>query len=113
VDFDGAYTFQNPTSREEEFVFQLPFPAQQACTTTCKLLLDDKPLAVTFSGSQALARTRLAAGAKSVLHAAYRSQGLDNWRYTFSRANAERSTAHENADGDGKKFRRRATSTCW
>src|SRR6266478_294871 len=104
VDFDGAYTFQNPTSREEEFVFQLPFPAQQAVYDNVQLLLDDKPLPVTFSGSQAVARTRLAAGAKSVLHAAYRSQGLDNWRYTFSRASAERSTARGNADGDAKEI---------
>src|SRR6266850_1856150 len=53
VDFDGAYTFQNPTSREEEFVFRLPFPAQQAVYDNVQLLLDDKPLTLTFSGSQA------------------------------------------------------------
>src|SRR6266567_1193711 len=104
VDFDGAYTFQNPTLREEDFLIQLPFPAQQAVYDNVQLLLDDKPLAVTFSGSQAVARSRLAAGAKSVLHAAYRSQGLDSWRYTFSRANAERSTARENADEGGKEI---------
>ncbi len=95
VDFDGAYTFQNPSSREEEFVFRLPFPAQQAVYDNVQLLLDDKPLALTFSGSQAVARTRLAAGAKSVLKAAYRSQGLDNWKYTFAR---------ENADGSSKEI---------
>jgi inner membrane protein involved in colicin E2 resistance len=95
VDFDGAYTFQNPTPREEEFVIQLPFPAQQAVYDNVQLLLDDKPLTVTFSGSQAVARARLTAGAKSVLHAAYRSQGLDSWRYTFAR---------ENADGSGKEI---------
>jgi inner membrane protein involved in colicin E2 resistance len=95
VDFDGAYTFQNPTQREEEFVIQLPFPAQQAVYDNVQLLLDDKPLAVTFSGSQAVARTRMPAGAKSVLHAAYRSQGLDSWRYTFAR---------EHADGSGKEI---------
>jgi len=95
VDFDAAYTFQNPTPREEEFVIQLPFPAQQAVYDNVQLLLDDKPLTVTFSGSQAVARARLAAGAKSVLHAAYRSQGLDSWRYTFAR---------ENADGSGKEI---------
>src|SRR5260221_1356164 len=104
VDFDGAYTFQNPTSREEEFVFRLPFPAQQAVYDNVQLLLDDKPLALTFSGSQAVARTRMAPGAKSELKAAYRSQGLDNWRYTVSGANAERSTALENADGSGKEI---------
>jgi inner membrane protein involved in colicin E2 resistance len=95
VDFDGAYTFQNPTQREEEFVIQLPFPAQQAVYDNVQLLLDDKPLTVTFSGSQAVARTRMPAGAKSVLHTAYRSQGLDSWRYTFAR---------ENADGSGKEI---------
>jgi hypothetical protein len=95
LDFDGAYTFQNPSSREEEFVLRLPFPAQQAVYDNVQLLLDDKPLALTFSGSQAVARTRLAAGAKSVLKAAYRSQGLDNWKYTFAR---------ENADGSGKEI---------
>ena len=95
VDFDGAYAFQNPTSREEDFVFQLPFPAQQAVYDNVQLLLDDKPLAVTFSGLQAVARTRLAAGAKPVLHAAYRSQGLDRWRYTFAR---------ENEDARGKEI---------
>ena len=104
VDFNGAYTFQNPTPREEEFVIQLPFPAQQAVYDNVQLLLDDKPLAVTFSGSQAVARTRLAAGAKSVLHATYRSQGLDSWRYSFSRANAEGSTSRDNADGSGKEI---------
>src|ERR1700731_2554767 len=104
VDFDGAYTFQNPTSREEDFVFQLPFPAQQAVYDNVQLLLDDKPLPVTFSGSQAVARTRLAAGAKSVLQAAYRSQGLDSWRYSLSGANAVRSTGRGHADGDGKEI---------
>jgi inner membrane protein involved in colicin E2 resistance len=89
VDFEGAFKFQNPTAREEEFVIQLPFPAQQAVYDNVQLLLDDKPLAVTFSGSQAVARTRLAAGAKCLLHAAYRSQGLDSWRYIFSSANAD------------------------
>jgi inner membrane protein involved in colicin E2 resistance len=98
VDFDGAYTFQNPTAREEEFVIQLPFPAQQAVYDNVQLLLDDKPLAVTFSGSQAVARTRMTAGAKSVLRAAYRSQGLDSWRYTFSHANTEGSTGRDNTD---------------
>ena len=104
VDFEGAYTFQNPTSREEEFVFRLPFPAQQAVYDNVQLLLDDKTLPLTFNGSQAVARTRLPAGAKGVLRAAYRSQGLDSWRYTFSRANTERSASGENAEQSGKEI---------
>ena len=104
VDFDGAYAFQNPTAREEEFLIQLPFPAQQAVYDNVQLLLDDKPLGVTFSGSQAVARTRLAAGEKSVLHATYRSQGLDSWRYTFSSGNADGSSARDNTDGSAKEI---------
>jgi len=104
VDFDGAYTFQNPTPREEEFVMQLPFPAQQAVYDNVQLLLDDKPLTVTFSGSQAVARTKIAPGTMGVLYAAYRSQGLDSWRYSFSRASGDGSTARENADGGGKEI---------
>ena len=84
VDFEGSYTFQNPTSRDEEFVFQLPFPAQQAVYDNVQLSLDGKPLPLAFSGSQVVARTRLAAGTKSVMRAEYRSQGLDSWRYSFS-----------------------------
>src|SRR5260370_6771043 len=84
VDFDGAYTFQNPTAREEEFVMQLPFPAQQAVYDNVQLLLDDKPLAVTFSGSQAVAPAPPAAGAKGVLHAPPRAQGLASCLFTFA-----------------------------
>ena len=89
VNFAGDYTFQNPSSKEETLVFHLPFPAQQAVYDNVQLTLDGKPLALTFTGSQAVARARLAGSTRSVLHAAYRSQGLDSWRYTFSSANQD------------------------
>ena len=88
VDFDGAYTFQNPKASEEEFAIALPLPAQQAVYDNVQLSANDAPLTLTFGGSQVLARVRLAGGAKTVLRAEYRSQGLDSWRYTFSGANA-------------------------
>jgi inner membrane protein involved in colicin E2 resistance len=88
VDFDGSYTFQNPKRSEEEFAIALPLPAQQAVYDNVELKVDDTPLPLLFSGSQVLARVRLAGGAKAVLRAEYRSQGLDSWRYSFSEANA-------------------------
>ncbi len=88
VDFDGSYTFQNPKTSEEEFAIALPLPAQQAVYDNVQLKADDVALPLLFSGSQVLARVRLAGGAKAVLHAEYRSQGLDSWRYSFSSANA-------------------------
>jgi inner membrane protein involved in colicin E2 resistance len=88
VDFDGAYTFQNPKTSEEEFAIALPLPAQQAVYDNVELKADEVALPLTFSGSQVLARVRLAGGAKTVLRTEYRSQGLDSWRYSFSSASA-------------------------
>jgi len=98
VDFGGAYTFQNPKPSEEEFAIALPLPAQQAVYDNVQLKADDVPLPLLFSGSQVLARVRLAGGAKTVLHAEYRSQGLASWRYSLSGANA----AQANAQSDGR-----------
>ena len=63
--------------------------------------------AATLGGTKFIDRPdlgRLAPGAKCVLKAAYRSQGLDNWKYTFSGANAERSTSRDNAGGSEKEI---------
>lgn len=97
VDFDGAYKFENPKTSEEEFAIALPLPAQQAVYDNVELKVDDVALPLTFSGSQALGRVRLAGGAKAVLRAEYRSQGLDSWRYSFSGANA----AQPGSNGNG------------
>src|ERR1051325_5448810 len=106
VDFDGTYTFQNPKPSDEEFAIVLPFPAQQAVYDNVQLRLDDKPLPLAFSGSQVVARARLAAGVKAALRAEYRSQGLDSWRYSFSGANAGQPGSAGNAtQGDRKSTR--------
>jgi len=96
VDFDGAYAFQNPRPSEEEFAIALPFPAQQAVYDSVQLRLDDKPLPLTFSGSQVVARVRLAGGAKALLRAEYRSQGLDSWCYSLSGANGAQPGSRDN-----------------
>src|SRR5690242_20091989 len=99
VDFDGAYTFQNPKTSEEEFAIALPLPAQQAVYDNVELKASDAALPLTFSGSQVLARVRLAGGAKAVLRAEYRSQGLDSWRYSLSSANAAQANAQNGQSG--------------
>jgi hypothetical protein len=111
VDFDGAYTFQNPMAREEEFVIQLPFPAQQAVYDNVQLLLDDKPLAVTFSGSQAVARAKMAAGAKFVLHIARRGWTAGDTPF-HARAQRVRLRATMRTAA-ARKFHRPVTFICW
>ncbi len=104
VDFDSSYAFQNPKPSDEEFVIALPLPAQQAVYDNVQLRVDDQPLALTFSGSQVLARIRLGPDAKAVLRAEYRSQGLDSWRYSFSGARAAQPGSGDKAISQARDF---------
>jgi hypothetical protein len=45
--------------------------------------VDEQPLVVKNAGPGAIGTIRVAAGKTVVLHAGYRSQGLDDWRYKF------------------------------
>ena len=89
VNFDGAYTFQNPAEHEGHLEFQLPFPAQQAVYDNVQLLLDEQPLPLKFDGARAVAQAHVAPGAQAVLRAVYRSQGVESWRYNLSGAKAQ------------------------
>lgn len=86
VKFDGGYTFHNPSTKEENFSFTLPFPAHQAMYDNLEISLDGRALPLVFSGSNATAQIRLVAGSAHVLRTAYRSQGLESWRYNISSA---------------------------
>jgi len=84
VKFDGSYTFRNPSARDENFIFTLPFPAQQALYDNVEISLDGQPLPLTFSGTTATAQSAIATGSTHILRTAYRSQGLESWRYNIS-----------------------------
>jgi inner membrane protein involved in colicin E2 resistance len=89
VNFDGSFTFRNPSAKEENFVFTLPFPAQQALYDNVEISLDGQPLPLTFSGTDATAQARIPAETPHILRTAYRSQGLEIWRYNFSSKTTE------------------------
>jgi inner membrane protein involved in colicin E2 resistance len=93
VRFDGAYTFHNPSAREEDFVFTLPFPARQAMYDNLEISLDGRALPLVFSGSNATAQIKLAPNSAHVLRTAYRSQGLESWRYNISSASTDGSSS--------------------
>ncbi len=84
VKFDGSYIFHNPSAREESFSFILPFPAQQALYDNLEISLDGRALPLVFSGANATAQATIPAGGAHVLRTAYRSQGLESWRYAIS-----------------------------
>jgi inner membrane protein involved in colicin E2 resistance len=89
VKFEGSYTFRNPSAKEEHFIFTLPLPAQQALYDNVEISLDGQPLPLTFSGTTATAQSAIAMDSTHILRAAYRSQGLESWRYNISSSTPE------------------------
>jgi len=106
LDFAGAYAFQNPSAAEQNFVFRLAFPAERAVYDNVQLTVDGTPLTLDISGKEATGRTKIASGAKGVLRASYRSQGLDSWRYQFGSSVAQARDFHltVKTDFDGFDF---------
>jgi inner membrane protein involved in colicin E2 resistance len=89
VKFDGSYSFRNPSPQEQDFVFTLPFPAQQALYDNVEISLDGQSLPLRFNGTEATAGVQVSAGAPHILRTVYRSQGLETWRYSLSTKTAE------------------------
>ena len=92
VDFSGVYTFLNKSDRTRNVTFELVFPSEKAIYDDFVFELDGKPLEAEFGERNvtgeywnkeagAAARVRMESGATATLKVAYRSQGLDRWRY--------------------------------
>jgi hypothetical protein len=83
VAFAGDYSFANPSSNDEDVTFALRFPSNQAIYDDLVLSVDGQRLPVENKGGTARGHAQVGAGKTVVLHASYRSQGLDMWRYHF------------------------------
>jgi inner membrane protein involved in colicin E2 resistance len=83
VAFAGSYTYRNPSAETQRVTFQLKLPAADAIYDGLQLTLDGRTLEVTNQANMALAAAQVAPGATVLLAVAYRSQGLDTWRYQF------------------------------
>src|SRR5271157_1482403 len=83
VMFGGDYAFTNSSGEDQLVTFKLPFPSQQAIYDDLSLTVDNGPLSVNNESNSASGSSLVAAGKTVLLHAAYRSQGLDSWRYNF------------------------------
>jgi inner membrane protein involved in colicin E2 resistance len=84
VAFAGEYVFRNSTAAEQTVEFRLDFPAAKAIYDDLAFSLDGQPLPMRNEEKQAKAVARVAAGKTAALRVAYRSQGLDDWRYAFA-----------------------------
>jgi inner membrane protein involved in colicin E2 resistance len=83
VFFAGDYHFTNVSGQDQCVTFQLSLPSKQAVYDDLLMSVDDQPLTVTNANDSAFGSIQVPAGKTVVLHASYRSQGLDTWRYNF------------------------------
>lgn len=84
VSFDGTYTFRNPTSGPVTATVTFQFPSSSAIYDDFVFRVKDvdAPLVVGERGALS-ADVVLAPGEVADIHLAYRSRGLDEWRYEF------------------------------
>ena len=84
VDFAGDYSFSNPIEEAAHFRFQMPFPAQRAVYDGLTISVNGQKLPITINDRAACAEITLNPKDSASLHVAYRSQGLNNWRYKLA-----------------------------
>jgi len=84
VDFAGDYSFSNPTEEAAHFRFQMPFPAQRAVYDGLTISVNGQKLPITINDRAACAEITLNPKDSALLRVAYRSQGLNNWRYKLA-----------------------------
>ncbi len=83
VAFGGDYAFRNPDTQERRAEFRLKLPAVNAIYDGLQFTVDGRALETRHDGEFAVAEADVAPGAVVHLAVAYRSQGLDSWRYQF------------------------------
>jgi inner membrane protein involved in colicin E2 resistance len=84
VDFGGDYVFRNPAAEPQNVSFRINFPAQKAIYDGLQMKINDQlvPLATDEQGT--VAQATIPSQSTANLHVAYRSQGLDSWRYKLA-----------------------------
>jgi inner membrane protein involved in colicin E2 resistance len=83
VGFDGAYAFRNTSAKDQNVTFTLNFPTAQAIYDDLVFTIDDVPIALTNEKNSAIGSAKVAAGKTANLKVGYKSQGLNDWRYSF------------------------------
>jgi inner membrane protein involved in colicin E2 resistance len=81
VDFAGDYTFRNNTAQAQTVDFRLKFPAQKAIYDGLQMKVNQQTVALVTDDKGTVGQATVSAGQTAMLHVAYRSQGLDCWRY--------------------------------
>src|SRR6266404_3139421 len=88
VGFDGSYSFRNTSDKDQTIVFTFLFPTAQAIYDDLIFTVDDVPLNLKNEKNSASATARVAAGKTASLKVGYKSQGLNDWHYSFGNSEA-------------------------
>lgn len=83
VAFAGAYGFRNSSDKEETVTFVLNFPTSKAIYDDLVFTVDGAPVAIENQQNAAIGTVKIASGQLAQLAIGYRSQGLNEWRYSF------------------------------
>jgi inner membrane protein involved in colicin E2 resistance len=83
VGFAGTYGFRNVSDKEQEVDFVLTFPTAKAIYDDLVFTVDGAPVAISNQQNAAIGFVKVPAGQVAHLNVAYRSQGLNEWRYSF------------------------------
>ena len=81
VDFGGDYVFRNDTAAAQNVSFRLKFPAQKAIYDGLQMKVNDQVVSLATDDQGTVGQTRVPPLSTAKLQVAYRSQGLDSWRY--------------------------------
>ena len=84
VDFAGDYTFRNPSNEPQNVVFRLNLPAQKAIYDGLEMTINDQKAQLSTDEQGTVGWATIAPQSEAKLHLAYRSQGLDSWRYKLA-----------------------------
>jgi inner membrane protein involved in colicin E2 resistance len=84
VAFAGNYAFRNTSDKERTVNFVLNFPTTNAIYDDLVFTVDGSPVVVKNEQNAAIGSVKLSAGQLAQLAVGYRSQGLNEWRYSFA-----------------------------
>lgn len=82
VNFSGTYTFVNNTEGDK-IIFTFNFPSLNAIYADLVFTINDTAVNMTNQQNAATATAQIPMGKVAILKIAYRSQGLNEWRYNF------------------------------
>jgi len=87
VKFFGVYGFHNPSDKEQTVDFKLQFPTAQAIYDDLTFTVDGNPVSLSNQNNAVTASVKIGPGRTTKLTVGYRSQGLNEWRYSFGSTN--------------------------